>query len=271
MLRWIKEHKIFTAAVSIVIILAVIISVSYFRGNGFFGKAVNSAYTAASEPASDVTGGIKSGIKWIFGFRSIMRENEELKDEVEALKREITEIRLSERELAELRELANALNYTSVAESQSYVTGKIVLTDSSNYFNTFTINVGTESGISENAVVVSGNGLVGRVSETGNGYSKVTAVIDDNINISFQVERNMSILGVVSGDGNGKIEGYTFDGDSGIVEGDVLITTGIGMYPEGIEIGNVTAVDYNSDTQLMSIKAEPAVNFKNLRKVMVLI
>ena len=39
MLRWIKEHKIFTAAVSIVIILAVIISVSYFRGNGFFGKA----------------------------------------------------------------------------------------------------------------------------------------------------------------------------------------------------------------------------------------
>lgn len=112
---------------------------------------------------------------------------------------------------------------------------------------------------------------MGRVSETGNGYSKVTAVIDDNINISFQVEKNMSILGVVSGDGNGKIEGYTFDGDSGIVEGDVLITTGIGMYPEGIEIGNVTAVDYNSDTQLMSIKAEPAVNFKNLRKVMVLI
>ena len=78
-------------------------------------------------------------------------------------------------------------------------------------------------------------------------------IIDDNINISFQVEKNMSILGVVSGDGNGKIEGYTFDGDSGIVEGDVLITTGIGMYPEGIEIGNVTAVDYNSDTQAMSL------------------
>ena len=38
MLRWIKEHKIFTAAVSIVIILAVIISVSYFKGNGFFEK-----------------------------------------------------------------------------------------------------------------------------------------------------------------------------------------------------------------------------------------
>jgi len=119
MLRWMREHKIFTAAVSIVIILGIVISVSYFSGNGFIGRALNSSYTAVSEPASDVTGGIKSGIKGIFSFRSIMRENEELRDEVDALKREITEIRLTERELTELKELANALNYSSVSESYS--------------------------------------------------------------------------------------------------------------------------------------------------------
>lgn len=271
MLRWIKEHKIFTAVVSIAMILVIIISVSYFSGNGFIGRWLNGGYSAVSEPASDVTDGVKSGVKGIFGFRSIMRENEELRDEINALKREITDIRLTERELAEFRDLANALNYTDTADSYGHVTGKIIAADNSNYFSTFTINVGTESGIKEDDVVVSGNGLVGRISETGNGYSKVTAVIDDNINISFQVERNMSILGVVSGDGEGGIEGYTLDGDSGIVEGDTLLTTGIGMYPEGIEIGKATAVNYNSDTQLMSIEAEPAVNFKNLRKVMVLI
>ena len=49
------------------------------------------------------------------------------------------------------------------------------------------------------------------------------------------------------------------------------MTTGIGMYPEGIEIGRTTGVNYNSDTQLMTVTVEPAVNFKNLRKVMVLL
>ena len=54
------------------------------------------------------------------------------------------------------------------------------------------------------------------------------------------------------------------------MEGDVLLSTGIGMYPEGIEIGRTTSVVYNSDAQLMTIQAEPSVDFQNLRKVVVL-
>ena len=271
MIKWIKTHKVFTAVFSAIILLVIIISVSYFSGTGFVGRGVNSANAAVAGPVSSVGDGIKSGIKGIFGFRGLMKENEELQEEVDALKREITRIQLEEKELEELRQIANALNYESVMAEYKPVTGKIIAMDQSNYFSSFTIDVGTESGIIENAVVVSGNGLVGRVSETGTGYSKVISVIDDTVNVSFQVSRDMNILGVVTGDGAGKIAGYTLDGSAGIVEGDVLLTTGIGMYPEGIEIGRTTGVNYNSDTQLMTVTVEPAVNFKNLRKVMVLL
>ncbi len=45
----------------------------------------------------------------------------------------------------------------------------------------------------------------------------------------------------------------------------------MGMYPSGIEIGTVTAVNYNSDTQLKMITVKPSVNFRGIRKVAVII
>ena len=43
------------------------------------------------------------------------------------------------------------------------------------------------------------------------------------------------------------------------------------MYPSGIEIGTVTAVNYNSDTQLKMITVKPSVNFRGILKVAVII
>lgn len=270
MFLWIRNHKVAAAVIAAVLILAVVIAVSYFNGNGFIGKGVNRANAAAAAPVSSFVSGVRDGIKGLFGFRTLMRENEALQDEVNALRRENMRIRLEEKELEELRELANVLNYESVSDSYHFVAASVVAMDNSRCFSSFTINAGTESGISENAIVLSGNGLVGRVSETGNGYAKVVSVIDDHVNVSFQVARDMTILGVVTGDGNSALKGYTLNGEAGIVEGDILLSTGIGMYPEGIEIGRTTSVVYNSDAQLMTIEADPFVDFRNLRKVVVL-
>lgn len=271
MIKWIANHKIIAIITSLVLVLCIIISVSYFKGTGFIGDLIQRGGAAVSEPVTDVTDGAERGIKGLLSFRKTMRENEALRDEIERLEAEIVALRLQENELAELRELSGALNYVSGADAGTHVTAKVIATDNSSIFNIFTINAGTEAGITEECVVVAANGLVGRVLETGNGYSKVISIVDEDVNISFQVLRDMNTLGVVSGDGTGGLAGYTLEADAGIVEGDVLITTGIGMYPEGIEIGKVTKVEFNSDIQLLTILADPAMNFKNLRKVTVLL
>lgn len=271
MIKWIAEHKIIATITSVILVLCIIISVSFFRGTGFIGDLFQRGGAAVSEPVTEAANGAKNGFKALINFRKTARENEELRAEIDRLEAEIIDLKLKENELAELRELANALKYTSSESTDSYVSAKIIATDNSSIFNIFTINAGIEAGITEECIVVASNGLVGRVFETGNGYSKVISAIDETINISFQVLRDMNILGVVSGDGGGGLTGYAFEADAGIVEGDMLVTTGIGMYPEGIEIGKVTKVEFNSDSQLLTISAEPAVNFKNLRKVMVLL
>ena len=45
----------------------------------------------------------------------------------------------------------------------------------------------------------------------------------------------------------------------------------MGTYPAGLEIGNIKSITYNSDTLLKEIVVEPAVDFKSLKKVSVIL
>ena len=164
------------------------------------------------------------------------------------------------------------LSYTSVQNSQSYVTGDVIAMDSSNWFNIFTINVGTDQGVKKDAMVINGDGLVGRVYEAGSDWAKVISIIDETNNVSFQVFRDSSesYLGVLTGDGMGGLKGYMLDSDASVIEGDTVVTSGIGIYPSGIVIGKISEVVVNTDSLLKEINLETSVDFKNVQKVMVL-
>ena len=69
----------------------------------------------------------------------------------------------------------------------------------------------------------------------------------------------------------GDVAGYMLDSESLVSQGDTLLTSGLGTYPEGLEIGTVQEVAYNSNTLLKEITVETAVDFKSLEKVAVII
>ncbi|MEL7658798.1 MAG: rod shape-determining protein MreC [Bacillota bacterium] len=272
-MNWLREHKILTVILSIFFILIIIIVVSYSNiGNSTaVGRGVQRVVALVQEPVSDAGNGVKTGIKGIFQFRTIMKENEELKDEISDLNRQIIQSKLTEAELTELRNLSNILGYDNVAANYNYVTADVVAMDGSNWFNLFTINAGSEDGIYKDAVVINGDGLIGRILEVGPDWAKVISVIDESNSVSFKVFRDMQLLGILSGDGVGGLEGYMIDPEAAVIEGDILITSGMGMYPEGIPIGKVKKVEWNNDTLLKTITIEPSAYFKNLQKVTVLV
>ncbi|MDD2189940.1 MAG: rod shape-determining protein MreC [Eubacteriales bacterium] len=272
-MNWLREHKILTAIVSVLLVLTMIIAFSNSQiGNStYLGRTIAKAMTFVQEPVSNAGSGVKSGIGGILQFRSILKENERLKEQVSDLNREIIKMRLTEAELEELRSLSDILGYEDISLRYSYATANVIAMDGSNWFNLFTINAGTDDGIYKDAVVLNGDGLIGRVLEAGPDWSKVISVIDESNSVSFIVFRDMQLLGILSGDGKGSLEGYMIDPDAAIIEGDLLITSGIGLYPEGIPIGKVTGVEWNNDTLLKTVTIEPSAYFKNLKKVTVLI
>ena len=139
--------------------------------------------------------------------------------------------------------------------------------DNANPYVVFTVDAGTDKGVRENSIVVDGNGLVGKVTETGKDWAKVVSILSQNNNVSFRVTRKQSITGVIEANGKGKLEGFVMNEKAKIVKGDTLITSGIGLYPEGIKIGKVKKVDYDENKQLKVVSVEPTVQFDALQKV----
>jgi rod shape-determining protein MreC len=136
----------------------------------------------------------------------------------------------------------------------------------------FTIDKGTEAGIKRNSVVLGGDGLVGRVLTAEKGWSRVISIIDETNNIGFEIKGEKQYLGVIHGDGSGKLSGYLIDEDAVAKKGDEVFTSGVGgIYPAGIKIGTVTEAKLKGDSMLLNIAVDPAVYFKGMKKVAVLI
>lgn len=272
MLNWFRNHKLLMIVASVILVFCIIILISYTRGNlGIVSSGVQTANSVVQKPLTQVVGRFQKDAEGLIGFRSVVKENEELRDEIAKLKNENIRLKLQQEELEELRNLYAALNYVPSGSEYTGVAANIIAIDGAHYFNIFTIDRGTESGIEKDAIVLSGEGLVGKVIDSGNGFSKVVSIIDTDSNVAFMVLRDMNVMGIVSGNGNGMMSGYTFEGDAEINEGDTLITSGIGLYPVGIEIGTVRSINFNKDTQLKTIEVEPLVVFNSLKKVMVLL
>ncbi len=270
-MNWFRRHKIFTATAGIVLILCLFVLGSFLLGGGstLLGKGLQTVITAVEKPFATAAAGIKSTFSGIFQYKEVLKENEALQKENEELKKQNLTLALTREEFTQLEALSGAFSFTPYAGSGQAVAGQIISLDNSNLFKTFVIDVGSDKGIKVNNIVVDGNGLVGRIREVGKSWSKVVSIVDENNNISFQVLRNGSIQGVLNGNGTGKLEGYLLNSESKIVAGDVLVTSGIGLYPQGIRIGKVSSVTFDKDLQLKVITVAPTVKFTNLQKVAV--
>ena len=272
MLKWFSEHIKLTVvlAVAVALLIVTVVSFVHHGSSSGAGRAAESGAVKLQEPVEKAGNGLAS----IFGFlkyRSLMKENEEQQEQVAELQKQLRQQSLSSQDLEELRSLSGILNYEPQEETYEYLTADVVAMDGSLWFNIFTINRGSEDGLAKNDVVINGDGLVGKIYETGADWAKVISIIDQNNNISFHVTRDMNLLGILSGDGTGNLTGYLLDSNASVVEGDQLVTSGMELYPAGIAIGTVREVVWDADALVYMVTVEPSVYFKNLQKVTVLL
>ena len=113
--------------------------------------------------------------------RQLAKENKELKSKVADLEEENTVLTENTKELEDLRKLYDLdqdyNDYDKIAASD-------IAKGTGNWYNTFTVNRGTDDGVAVNMNVISDGGLVGIVTETGKNWSTVRSIIDDDNNVS---------------------------------------------------------------------------------------
>lgn len=274
MFKWVQKHKNIVLIVSIACALLAVLMVSFWSdGSSEIGLRIQEIIFEIQKPISQFGQSIESGASGVFDFRATVEENQALRDRIAQLEEQLLDYKLIEMELDELKRLSLALNFESVRQSELKVVAKIISIDGTNHFNIFTIDAGSLKGVRKDAVVVNGQGMVGRVYEAGENFAKVISVIDANANVSFRIFRSEteSSLGIAYGNGKGGLSGYMLDTNADVKAGDQLITSGMGIYPEGLVLGTVSEVITERDSLLHHIEIETAVDFTNLSKVLVLV
>lgn len=197
--------------------------------------------------------------------------NENLSQENEMLKEQIVSLTMSQKELSELDSLKSALKYVDQDMNSGYISCNVVSKDIGNWFNMFTVDAGSDQGITKNSTVINGNGLVGLVYEVGENWSKVISIIDQKSSVGFEMLRVTDDYdGILSGTTNYELIGELFDPKATVKVNDFIVTSGLGMYPKGILIGKIYEVVSDKDLILNRIKVTPAVDFKKINKVMII-
>lgn len=205
-------------------------------------------------------------------IRSLLKENEELKKQVDELTMENISLQQDRYELTNLRAL-----YDLDAQYDEYdkVGARIISKDSGNWFHSFTINKGSEDGLMIDMNVMAGSGLVGRIVAVGSDWSKVMSIIDDNSNTSGMVLSTSDNL-IVSGDLALYADGFIsfeklIDSADRVVEGDKIVTSNVSdKYLPGILIGYISSINVDSNNLTKSGLITPAVDFEHLEEVLVI-
>ncbi len=240
-----------------------------------FAKPVKSAVSVVVVPLQDGVNHIGS---WLTSksdafktAQQLKKENKELKDKVTNLQEENSLLSQNKYELERLRQLYELdQDYSHFKKVGASVIGK----DTTNWFNLFTINKGSDDGIAVDMNVICDGGLVGIVYDVGKNYAKVRSIIDDESGVSVCFT-NATDTGIVSGDLKLIEKGFLNITDipkgAKVSEGDVVVTSKISdKFLPGILVGYVNKVSEDSNELTQSGTILPVVDFQHINEVLVI-
>jgi rod shape-determining protein MreC len=144
------------------------------------------------------------------------------------------------------------------------------------YAHQLTITAGSGSGVRRNAPVVSGDGLVGRVTNVFPQTAIVT-LLNDSQSIVTARDLHTGVRGIVHPGPGGTLILDQVQKQQVVAQGDVIVTDGTrnprypSLYPYGIPIGRVAAVGVTDTAAYLQVQVQPFAAFGSLDSVAVLV
>ena len=254
-----------------VIICSVILAVISHFGNGLPSKIAGVIITPAERAFSRV-------ISPVAKFRDNVMQADALRSENEELREKVNELTMQNRDAGEyIREnerLRELLHLRDTMTGKEVLAARIISADADNFSYTVTINRGSADGIEQEDAVVSTTGVVGRISELGAHWARVTTLLSPGHSIGVRVSRTGDVAVL---DGDVKLSkdrlcrlGY-ISGEAELIEGDIIETSGMGgIYPPGLVVGKVREARTDNSGAMEYATVEPDTDFMRLYEVLVI-
>ncbi|MEG1049906.1 MAG: rod shape-determining protein MreC, partial [Oscillospiraceae bacterium] len=175
-----KSFKIMAAIVAVIVGMAI-----YAGVNGKLMSMPQEIMGAIAVPIKRVTASISAKISiWqnkYWDIDEIVKENEELKVQLGELQKK--QIDYDKMKL-ENEQYKKFLQIKDEHENYQVVSGAVIGRDGLDKFYSFTIDQGEKAGVEKNDVVMSADGVIGVVVETGKNFAKVSTILNPAVNIA---------------------------------------------------------------------------------------
>ena len=266
----------------VAITLIGIVGMSIGRSGGSNPLGANVGMTAIYNIGSSIKSGftfIKSGFENVINFQKNAKKAESLEKENSRLQQEVIDLQNKLDDVQSLQSLKAALNFVDEKYVAKTLSAKVVSKNDGNWYSSFVVSAGSKDGVKKDSLVMNGNGLVGIVYEVSENYCKVISLLDTKSSVSFKLAKNSEFKGIITYGENidektdyrdsGLLQGYMFDSNYDVLPGDVVTTSGLGLFPEGIVIGKVGKVIEDKNNSLKYVIVKPNVDFKNIDDVVI--
>ncbi|MBB5263662.1 rod shape-determining protein MreC [Catenibacillus scindens] len=274
-----KQHKkngginpkyLFLALLAVCCVL-IAVSFTWGTANNIVQRTLGTVIVPMQSGLNSIGSWISSRVEDSKTISELRDENEQLQLQVDTLKSQISSMENNLNELDELRQL---LELKESYPNYSMVGARIISSDASNWYDTFTIDKGSSDGIQVDMNVIADNGLVGIVIETGINHSIVRSITDDASSVSAMdaiSEDHCIVSGSLEEKDTGLLNVELIHDDAQIEEGNEIVTSYLSdKFLPGLTIGYITSVTEDASTLTRTAKVTPVVDFEHLRDVLVI-
>lgn len=234
-------------------------------GNSLFG-AIVTPFQKAATAVSDYFIDLKTRLN---DSGKLIEENNKLKEENSKLAEQIIDYQKTKEENEFYKEF---LEIKDNNPDYKFRDAKLISRDTTDPYGGFNIDKGLIDGVSINDPVITSEGLVGYISEVGASYSKVTTLLNPDVNVGG-VDIRTSDSGIISGAADLAVDGmcrlYNLPRSASVAIGDYITTSGGGVFPEGIIIGMVEDIKYDAVSTSLYAVVKPYVDLSEIKNVMV--
>ncbi|HEX9024808.1 MAG TPA: rod shape-determining protein MreC [Geobacteraceae bacterium] len=197
----------------------------------------------------------------------VRKENKELRQSIKTLNSRMIEYQEMARANGRLKKLLDLKSSLAVPSLAASVIGE----DGTPWFKTIMIDRGEADGLREGMPVIAADGVIGQLVKVVAKSSRVLLITDHASGVAAIIQRSRA-RGVVRGKGGGICSLEFAMADEDVKVGDAVITSGIGgVFPKGLNIGEVTMVKKGEYGIFQTVDVRPAVNLARLEEVLVLL
>ena len=219
--------------------------------------------------ATGISTAVSDFVKAYNDGNALSLENAELKSQIDELNNKLADYEKIQTENEFYKD------YLGIKENHpdlTFTNANIIARDNSDPYGGFIINKGSASDISLYDPVINDGGIVGYITEVGLTTCKVTPILSPDITLGA-LDNRTNDSGIVTGSlalaSRGLCRFQNLSRSCSVAVGDYVITSGEGIFPEGLLVGMVETIGIDDSNNSIYAEIKPFADVYSLRSVMV--